>query len=368
MTTRVALFLPSLNSGGAQRVMLNLLRFLLDRKVRTDLVVANIHGPYRSQIPSGARVVHLKGNSVVRGIPSLVGYLRNERPTALLSALPHANIAALLARRIANCSTRILVSEHNSLTVALRHKALKKPQDRLKPVLIRWCYPSADMIVAVSQGVAQDLKLFLGLPDSRIKVIYNPIVTPEITKNASQPVSHPWLIQPDSPVILGVGRLTRQKDFPTLLRAFAQVRSLVPAKLIILGEGPGRDALRALAYSLGINDDLDMPGFVQNPYAFMRRASVVALSSAWEGFGNILVEAMAVGTPVVSTDCPNGPREILCDGVYGPLVPVGDANALAQATLRALRDPADPALLRRRSETFAAYRVAEEYLKLLLDD
>ncbi|NLO89188.1 MAG: glycosyltransferase, partial [Clostridia bacterium] len=186
-------------------------------------------------------------------------------------------------------------------------------------------------VVAVSQGVADDLVKTTGLMRELIKVIYNPIVTPELLEKAKESIGHPWFKPGQPPVILSAGRLTAAKDFPTLIHAFARVRAERLARLMILGEGEERPNLESLVRELGLESDVSMPEFVENPYAYMARAAVFVLSSAWEGFGNVLVEAMAVGTPVVSTDCPSGPAEILEGGKWGKLVPVGDVEKLAKA-------------------------------------
>jgi glycosyltransferase involved in cell wall biosynthesis len=226
-------------------------------------------------------------------------------------------------------------------------------------------YLKADCIVAVSEGVADDLVSEVGLPRSAIRVIYNPVVTPELAARAEEPLVHPWLVPGSAPVLLAAGRLSAQKDFPTLLRAFARVRAARPARLIILGEGELRAQLEAQAVALGLGEDVQFPGFVENPYAYMRRAGVFVLSSAWEGFGIVLVEAMACGAPVVSTDCPVGPAEILEGGRYGPLVPIGDDGALAHAILSALDCPMDPERLRARAGDFALEKIGRQYLEVL---
>jgi glycosyltransferase involved in cell wall biosynthesis len=233
------------------------------------------------------------------------------------------------------------------------------------PWLAKQFYRKADCIIAVSEGVADDLVSVAGLARSEIRVIYNPVVTPELVARAEEPLVHPWLVPGAAPVVLGAGRLSPQKDFATLLRAFAQVRAARPVRLIILGEGELRGQLEAQAAALGVSEDIQFPGFVDNPYAYMRRAGVFVLSSAWEGFGIVLVEAMACGAPVVSTDCPVGPAEILDGGRYGPLVPVGDGGALAQSILSMLDRPMDPERLRARAGDFALDKIGRQYLEVL---
>ncbi|RTH32330.1 glycosyl transferase [Thermus scotoductus] len=334
-TPRLALFLPSLRGGGAERVMVHLARGFAERGFQVDLVLAKAEGPYLAEVPPSVRVVDLRASRVLFSLPGLVRYLRKERPHALLSALDHANVIVCLAHRLARVPSRLVISEHNTLSASRPQNA----RGRLLPWFMRWTYPWADAVIAVSQGVAEDLIHLTGLPREKIQVIYNPVVTPELFAKAREPLDHPWLASGEPPVILGVGRLTEQKDFPTLIRAFALVRAQRPARLMILGEGELRPQLEALVHELGLQDDVALPGFVENPYAYMARAAVFVLSSRREGFGNVLVEAMACGTPVVSTDCPSGPREILDHGKYGRLVPVGDVKSLAESILKAMDEP-----------------------------
>jgi glycosyltransferase involved in cell wall biosynthesis len=231
-------------------------------------------------------------------------------------------------------------------------------------VLARWLYPKAYKVVAVSQGVAADTARFYRLPLDKVEFIYNPVVTPELISLSMQPVEHPWFSPGEPSVILGVGRLTRQKDFSTLLRAFALVRRERPMRLVIVGDGEERARLCALAHQLGIDEDVLLAGFDANPYRYMRRASVFVLSSRWEGLPSVLIEAIACGTPVVSTDCPSGPREILEDGKWGKLVPVGDPDKLAEAIIDTLDNPPayDPAV---RAADFSVERAVEGYLNAL---
>jgi glycosyltransferase involved in cell wall biosynthesis len=226
-------------------------------------------------------------------------------------------------------------------------------------------YRRADALVAVSTGVADDLVATLRLPRDMITVIYNPIPVTDIRRLAESPTAHPWLARGEPPVILGVGRLTKQKDFSSLIRAFARVRQQRPVRLIILGDGELRGELEALARSLGVAADVTLPGFVDNPFPWMKGAAVFALSSAWEGFGNALIEAMACGTPVIATDCTTGPAELLDDGRYGPLVPVGNDQALADAVCEMLDRPKAAALLAARADVFAAPIALQKFEKLL---
>jgi glycosyltransferase involved in cell wall biosynthesis len=316
--------------GGAERSMLKLAGGIAARGYTVDLVlVARAEGPFLAEVPASVRLVDLKASRLMTSLPALVRYLRREQPAALLSVL-RANIMALLARRLAGVPTRVVVSERNTLSQQARHYA-SDLRMRLTPQLVRRFYPWADGIVAVSKGVADDLVQVARIPRERISVIYNPIVTPDLRAKAQAPLEHPWFGSGEPPVILAVGRLTAQKDYPTLIQAFAQVRKTRAARLLILGEGEERPVLEALVRQLGLEQDVRMPGFILNPYPFMVQAALFVLSSRWEGLPGVLIEALYCGAPLIATDCPSGPREILAEGKYGLLVPVGDPIALSRA-------------------------------------
>ena len=356
----VAIYLRLLYGGGAERVMVNLMQSFVEQGLKVDLVMNKADGPYLSQVPPEVRIVDLKAPRMLAGLPKLAGYLRREKPMALLSGLHYNNEIALWAKALALSSTKVIVSEHNTLSI----HAQRRSTDRWSPLLAKLFYPWADGIVAVSQGVAQDLAEVTGLPAERIKVIYNPIITPEMLANSQEPLERPWFEAGEPPVILGVGRLEPQKDFPTLLRAFAKVRQVQPARLMILGSGREREKLNSLVEELGLKEDVAIVGFVKNPYPYIRRSAVYVLSSAWEGFGNVVVEALAQGTPVVSTDCPNGPAEILDGGKYGELVSVGDTEAMAGAILKVLSGnykSVDPNWL----DQFTGKNSAQKYFNLM---
>ncbi len=330
---RLAFYLPGLYDGGAERIILNLAKGIAAKGCLVDLVLARAEGPYMSEVPDSARLIDLKAARVLSSVPALVRYLRREQPAALLSVL-YANIPALWARRLARYRGRVIVSEHNTLSI-VGHDT-HDLRWRIFPRLANWFYPWADDIIAVSQGVADDLADVARLPRDRIQVIYNPIVTSELYEKSREPFEHPWFKAGEPPVVLAVGRLTAQKAFDVLIHAFAQIRASRRARLLILGEGEDRLELQSLVNQLGLEQDVSLPGFVSNPYAYMAHAAALTLSSRWEGLPTVLVEAMALGIPVVSTDCPSGPREILRDGQYGRLVPVGDSSALVEAISAAL--------------------------------
>ncbi len=360
---RLAVFIPSLREGGAERSMLKLAIGLAERDHPVDLVLAQREGPYLEEVPDSLRVVDLAAPRVLRSVPALRRYLKRQRPHALLSVMKHANVAALWARRLAGVPTRVVVSERVALSPNVAHATSWRT--RLMPRAIRTFYPWADAIVAVCRGVADDLAASTGLPREAIDVVYNPIVTPDLERRARAPVEHPWLTPGQPPVVVAAGRFVAQKDFPTLLRAFARVRRSRPARLLLLGDGPDRRALQRLIAELDIAEDVALPGFLNNPYPYMTRAGVFVLSSGWEGLPGALIEALYCGVPLVSTDCPTGPEEILEGGRYGRLVPVGDAAALAAGIAAALAGevPRPPPGSWRR---FELETVLEQYRALLL--
>ncbi len=366
-----ALFMAGFSSGGVPRVVLNLAEGLREVVDRVDLVTVRGSGPLAHAVPRGVRHTVLRAGGdrpprlhgkreVLWSAGRFGGYLRRETPDVVLSAGNYVNCSAVAGRRLARRPVPIVVSHHAQLAVEAAHKPF-----------VRWgvrhLYPRADRVVAVSRGVAEDLEQSGGLDGAQVTTIYNPVVRNDFSERMRAPVDHPWLTRKTWPVILGMGRLHPQKDFPTLLRAFARVRRERPARLLLLGESKtsgARAALQNLARRLGVSGDVSIPGFVPDPLPYFARSDLFALSSAWEGFGNVLVEAMACGCPVVSTDCPSGPAEILAAGRYGPLVPVGDDVALAAAMLERLaRDPERDALAR-RAEHFSVARSAKSYLEV----
>lgn len=363
MNDTVAIFMPSLRGGGAERVMVTLAGEFSRVGLRVSLVLSSAEGPCLPLVSSEVRIVNLGHRRVLRSLPRLIRYLRQERPSVMLSAMTHANVAALWAKRIAGVDTRMVLTERNTLSRASRSSRMIR--QRLMPYAARRFYPWADDIVAVSRGVADDLAEVTGLPRVRIAVIYNPLVSDSLRKRAEQAPSHSWFEAKEPPVVLGVGRLAPQKDFATLVRAFAKVRAARRPRLMILGEGTERAALERLVATLGLGERVRMPGFVENPLAYMARAAVVVLSSAWEGFPGVLVEAMACGTPVISTDCPSGPAEILEHGKHGLLVPVGDVDALAAGITSTLETRPSSEHLKRRAGAFGVRESVEAYLRLL---
>lgn len=361
---KIALFLPSLNGGGAQRIMVYLANGFAERGFQVDLVLANAEGPYLPLVKKNVQIVDLNCSRVIASLPGLIRYLRIEKPDVILSALEHANIVSLLARRISGVKTRVVISIHNTVSSSLRKQKLQRA--RLLPLFMRWFYPWANQVVGVSEGVTEDfIKAVPCVSRHKVKVIYNPVVTDELLLKAEENLDHPWFAPEEPPVILGIGRLTEQKDFTTLIHAFKLLSQQCSARLMILGEGEEKPALESLVKQLGLEDRLSLPGFVNNPFQYMKKAAVFVLSSRWEGLPTVLIEAMACGTPVISTDCPNGPKEILESGKWGKLVPVGDVEALSQAILASLNSKTHSPPMEILEKRFGASNSIDQYLSIL---
>lgn len=385
-----------MTDGGVQRSFLALAAEFQARGCAVDLVIGDDLGRHHQAIPNGVRLIRLTSGSalgraiadgelrwssgrrdrrIVKGlpikglrqrwrsfIPALTRYLDRARPDALLSAKTLVNLTALTAARLSKADCRIVVSERTHLSTSI-DRSRRDWKASVLPRMIEELYPDAAAIVAISSHVADDLAEVGGLERDRITTIHNGLLRPEAI--ALPVADHRWF-EEAPPVILGVGRLSKEKDFPTLIRAFALLRAEREARLIIVGEGRERSSLESLARELDVDADVDLPGFADNPYAFMQAASLFVMSSTHEGFGNALLEALAAGCPAMSTDCPGGPPEILQSGQIGPLTPVGDARAMAAAMARMLDNPPPREKLRARAADFAMERVAERYLACLL--
>ncbi|PWV62520.1 glycosyltransferase [Plasticicumulans acidivorans] len=361
---RLAVLISFSGAGGVERMVLNLVAGLAARGIAIDILAIRAASAHLGALPDGVRLLDLKAGSSLLAVPAIARYLQHARPCALLAAKDRAIRAAVLARRLAGVDCRLVGRLGTTLSAALEGRSGFSRWLRVAPM--RWFYRHVDHIVAVSQGVLDDTAHLSGMPRARLSVIRNPVITPQLNTQAAEPLDHPWINVPDVPLILGAGRLTEQKDFPTLLRAFARLRARQPARLVILGEGRGRAALSALAAELHVACDVEMPGFTPNPYMWMARAQLFVLSSAWEGSPNVLTEALALGTPSVATDCPSGPREVLAGGRFGRLVAVGDDAALADAMAATLAAPLPAATLRAAVSEYTQEAASAAYLRVLL--
>jgi glycosyltransferase involved in cell wall biosynthesis len=350
-------------SGGVERMLINLIHGFVAAGHAVDLVLIRANSPHLTQLPAAVRVIHLHTRHTMTAIPALARYLSAQRPPVLLAVKERAGQAAVLARALAQTDTRLVLRLGTNLSAALATRTA--PERWLRYAPLRLLYPQLHHIIAVSEGVAADTAHLARLPRDRLSVIRNPVITPELATQAAAPCPHPWLEPGQPPVIMGAGRLQRQKDFPTLLRAFAQLRRERDCRLIILGDGGGRAQLTELIAELGLTACVALPGFHANPYCWLARARVFALSSAWEGSPNVLTEALALGVPAVATNCPSGPAEILNHGQYGRLVAVGAADELAAALAATLIAPLPAAVLKAAVSEYEQSNSAAQYLRIL---
>lgn len=345
--------------------MVTLANAIAARGFQVDLVLAAAKGPYLKRVVPEVRVVDLKAGRVINALLPLARYLRRERPVAMLSAMSHANVVALLARKLARIPLRTVVSERGFISG--EHAIANNVLAIFNYNLVRLLYPGADGVCAVSKAASNDLATFAGLPSEYVQTIYNPFDFASIKQRAAEPLNHAWFQGDQPPVALAIGRLNEAKNFSVLINAFARLRQRRAVRLIILGEGELRSALEAQVAQLGLNEDMvQLPGFVANPYAWLARCSLFVLSSRREGLPGALIEAMTCGVPVVSTNCLSGPDEILEGGRWGKLVPVGDVDALARAMAETLDMPA--ALrpdVRLRAADFEQERAVDAYLRIL---
>lgn len=397
----VALVLPNLRGGGAERSLLGVAGGLIERGHRVDLVLFRSLIHYPTEVPGDARLFivdnkpdkrtkdcasHVLANLIqlpvsptwsdwlgimgalkwdplclpdarlVKQTWAVAAYMRRERPDCVVPSLPRAKIATLLACGLLATPPPIVPTIRN--VIQARRLGYRRMYQRL--------FGRASHFVCVSQGVADGLVEQLGIPRTKVSTIYNPIVTAALGAQAAQPANHPWMNDGGAPVILSAGRLAVQKDYSILIKAFARVSASRRCRLIILGEGGRRKALERLVEDLGLNDCVSLPGWVDNPFAFMSRAALFVLSSRHEGLPGVLVQALACGCPCVSTDCPAGPAEILQGGRLGPLVPVGDPVGLAEAMIEVLDQFPDRQTLREGAAHFSAERAVSAYERLIM--
>ncbi len=357
---RIAVFVSFSGDGGVERVVTHLCHGFVSGGYEVDLLVVKDRGRFLGEVPPEVRIRKLGPDHTFLCLIPLVRYLRAERPAALLATKKRGALVGILARLLSRAPTRIAIRISTNLSGFLAGSSALRRWGFIWPM--RLLYPRADQVIAISRGVADDVRALARLPEDKVCVIHNPVRIETIRRLAREEAPHPWFSDGGPPIILGTGRLTRQKDFETLIHAVAMVRKTRPCRLVILGEGPLRSALENLVGRLNLTEHVSLPGFVENPFAYMARARLFVLSSVWEGFGNVLVEAMAAGTPVVATDCPSGPREILEDGAYGPLVPPGDPEALGSAVEACLsgRHPAPD--LDGACRRFSVERITDLYL------
>jgi glycosyltransferase involved in cell wall biosynthesis len=360
----VAIYLHDLSGGGVERQSLIIAEEFRRHGVDVTLVVHRLRGQLLGQVPAGLRIIDLASSRTLHDVPRLMRFMRREQPDILVANVDLNNVAALLAKAIAFTRTKIVICQHNPISSGYLRS--ENWLYRYVGVSYKLLCPLIDRAVAVSCGVAEELVSLANVPRDRVLTINNPVVGPDFQERCDQAIEHPWFNQPGRPVFVTAGRLVAQKDHETMLRALAIHRQTCDSRLILLGTGPLQAHLTGLADLLGLTGAVDFKGFHPNALPFFRQADAFLLSSRGEGFGNVVVEALGCGTPVISTRCEHGPVEILDHGRYGVLVEPGDAQAMAAAmngvaSLR-LRFPAD--LLRQRASEFSYAACASRYMAM----
>lgn len=366
---KIAFFLPNLEGGGGERSVLNLLKGLNKENHKISIVLEEKRGDFLKDVPKEVSIIDLSTLRLPGIFFKFIRYFQKEKPDIFISTFPRFNLIILLAKFFSRRKVKFIITERT--TVSGLYITARKVSHRLiayflLPYLIRLIYPKADAIIGISRGVAEDLYKIIR-SSQKIRVIYNPIAVEQIYTLAEEPLEHPWFSSRKIPVILAVGRLAKCKDYPNLLMAFNKILQKQPIRLVILGKGSEKSKLERLADKLGLSENIAFLGFQENPYKYMKKASVFVLSSIQEGFGNVIVEAMTCGTPVVSTDCRSGPNEIIENGKNGILVSVSNPKALAEAVLNLLKNP----LLRKklseegkkRAQDFSVEKITKEYEK-----
>lgn len=362
---RVVFYLSNLRSGGTEWFALRLARGLKQAGFAPSFLVARPVGELLPLIEKEFEITGLSGAGynppgIAKIIPATRRFIKKTRPDAVISGLPLMNIALAWAVKNIAPRPRLIMVEH----MRLEGGSVETFRQFFKREFLRRAYGEADEVIAVSDTAAADLEEVLSLPSGKVKRIFNPVIPEDFAALAQEPPPHPWLADKKAPVLVAVGRLLRVKDYPTLLRAFADMRKARDLRLIIFGEGPDRPRLEALIRDLGIGDSVALPGAIPNVFAALRAADAFVLSSVSESFGNVIVEALACGTPVVSTDC-GGPREILAEGKWGLLVPPRDPQSLAAALFYALEQKHDRAALAARGREFSVEKAVAEYAGLI---
>lgn len=362
MQLKITFFLHAASGGGAERAVITVANRLAAMGETVDLVLARKEGPFLGEISSDVRLVDLAAGSIRKSLFPMSRYMREARPDVLVSALVGTDVISLLGKLVLRWPVHLHLTVQN--TPSATAKVAPDRLERNWPAIIRLLYRFADSITGISIGVADDVTALLGRRSGAIPVINNPVDIDTVHRRMRETPAHPWLADKSAPTLLAVGRLVNQKDFPTLLQAFAALRRTTDARLVILGEGPDRAQLEAQVKSLDLQQSVALPGFDGNPFSAMHAADLFVLSSRWEGFANVVAESLACGTPVVSTDCPSGPAEILAGGDYGKLVPVGDVDALTSAMRQALAEPRQSERLMERANAFSSVAIANQYLTL----
>ena len=360
---RLAVFLATSGHSGVDRIMGVLLPAIASRGIKVDLLHINGKGPHIRSDGKNLRVVELGSSHSITSLTPLIRYLKREKPDVLLSDKDRVNQIAIISNKLAGGKARVAVRFGQTVTRMLETRDI---MDRsIHHISMRYLYRFADAIISPSEGAAQDMANFARMPRERVTVIPNPIDRDKLFRLAQEPTDHPWFQNENIPVVVGLGELTQRKGFGTLIRAFSILRRERAARLVIIGRGTGMPELEKLVREMDIVDDVQLLGFIANPFPYLRKADLFVQASHYEGFGMALLEALSLGIRVVATDCPSGPRDILQNGLYGALVPIGDPETMAKHMALTLDTPPDPSFLVQAAQPYSLEDVTEQYIQTL---
>lgn len=360
---KIAIFLPNLRGGGAERVFVNLAHSFLEKGYNVDFVLIQEKGELLSLLPKSVNVVDLNASRILKSFLPLKRYLQQEKPDALIAVMWPLTILATLAAKTSKFRGKLILSDHNTLSLSTKEWPHYKREILSRS--IKYIYPIADTSLVVSDGVADDISNFTGLDRSNLTVIYNPIFIQDINADEAQTK----IIDKNSKYrIINLGALSEQKNQALLIKAFSKIVDKIDAELVILGDGALKDNLKKLIFELELEDKVLMAGFITDPSPWYKQSDLFVLSSSYEGLPMVLLEALTFGLPIVATNCKSGPKEILCNGKYGKLVPVGDVDALAQAMIESLQMEHDTEALKLRAADFAVGKIAEQYLDIMFPE
>ena len=360
---KLTFFIQDFQGGGAQHMFINMANEFAKRGHQVDLLVVNEDGPNKARVSKSVNIVNMGKPRSLSALFPMSRYYKEAKPDILLSAMTHSNVIAILARMLSfTRKTKLIVTERTFLSVHIQETASMR--DKSFSLATKLFYRFADKVIGISQGVAEDIGALAHLKDDKVGYIYNPVVTEQLRKDFEDDLEVSLKDNPQQKLIITSGRLSFEKDQETLLHAFAIVRKTQDVKLVLLGNGPLEEELKTTASELNISEHVHFAGFVQNSLAYMKQADLFVMTSLLEGFCNTIVEALYCGLSVVSTDCPSGPREILDNGTFGHLTPVGDAAAFASATISALEHPFNAQKQQERALCFTVDAICDEYLKL----
>lgn len=359
---KIGLFFGSFEGGGAERMMVNLAKGLAEKSIDVTVYVVNSTGPYLKEVPENIPIKSFDAKYGVKSIvPKIRKVLKNDGLTAFISTQMHINSAVGIASIGLKIKPKIIFREANTPSKIIN--------SRIEGQIYKWCYSFADHFVAVSMGVKQDMVKYFSLAEAIVSVVYNPAIDKSIYDKMNEEVDHPWFLDSATPVIIGVGRFAPQKAFEDLVDAFIFVRKQRKARLVILGKkNEGSDYFKMIQKKIndsGFKDDIALLGFVDNPFKYLKRADIFVLSSKFEGLPGVLIQAMACGCQIVSTNCPSGPSEILANGMYGELIDVKQPNKLAKGILNKLNNPINVNLIQKRANHYNVESAVSNYLNVL---